>query len=43
MGPVEAKALYAGQSVGAVRSQQPASTIVAELVTEAKQILYEQS
>ena len=39
VGHVEAKALYAGQSVGAVRSRLPASAIVAELVTEAKQVL----
>ena len=38
-GAVETKALYAGQSVGAVRSRQPASTIVAELVTEARGLL----
>jgi nitronate monooxygenase len=38
-GGVEAKALYAGQSVGAVRSRQPASAIVAELVTEADEVL----
>lgn len=34
-GPVEARALYAGQSVGAVRSRQSAAEIVAELVGEA--------
>jgi nitronate monooxygenase len=34
-GDVEARALYAGQSVGAVRSRQPAADIVAELVVEA--------
>jgi len=39
VGPVEAQALNAGQSVGAVRSRQPASTIVEELVTEASRIL----
>jgi NAD(P)H-dependent flavin oxidoreductase YrpB (nitropropane dioxygenase family) len=39
VGPVEARALYAGESVGAVRSREPASTIVAELVTEAKRLL----
>ena len=39
VGPAEARALYAGQSVGAVRVRQPASMIVAELVTEAEQIL----
>jgi NAD(P)H-dependent flavin oxidoreductase YrpB (nitropropane dioxygenase family) len=39
VGPVEAQALYAGESVGAVRSREPASTIVAELVTEARRLL----
>jgi NAD(P)H-dependent flavin oxidoreductase YrpB (nitropropane dioxygenase family) len=39
VGRVEAMALYAGQSVGAVRSRQSASTIVTELVTEAKEAL----
>jgi len=39
VGPVEARALYAGQSVGAVRSRQPAAAIVAELVEEAEQVL----
>jgi nitronate monooxygenase len=39
VGPVEAKALYAGESVGAVRSREPASAIVAELVTEARRLL----
>jgi NAD(P)H-dependent flavin oxidoreductase YrpB (nitropropane dioxygenase family) len=34
-GPVAAWALYAGQSVGAVRARQPAAEIVAELVTDA--------
>jgi NAD(P)H-dependent flavin oxidoreductase YrpB (nitropropane dioxygenase family) len=34
-GAVEARALYAGQSVGAVRARQPAAEIVAELVAEA--------
>ena len=38
-GPVEARALYAGQSVGAVRSRQPAAAIVAELVEEAERLL----
>ncbi|MEY2426561.1 MAG: nitronate monooxygenase [Actinomycetota bacterium] len=33
-GPAEARALYAGQSVGAVRSRQSAAEIVAELVGE---------
>ena len=35
-GVAEARALYAGQSVGAVRERQPAADIVAELVTEAE-------
>jgi NAD(P)H-dependent flavin oxidoreductase YrpB (nitropropane dioxygenase family) len=35
-GPVESRALYAGQSVGAVRSRQPAAEIVAELVDDAR-------
>jgi nitronate monooxygenase len=39
VGVVDAKALYAGESVGAVRSREPASTIVAELVTEATRLL----
>jgi nitronate monooxygenase len=43
VGPVEARALYAGQSVGAVRARQPASTIVAELVTEAERVLSQRS
>jgi len=34
-GPAEARALYAGQSVGAVRTRQSAAEIVAELVEEA--------
>jgi nitronate monooxygenase len=38
-GPVDAWALYAGQSVGAVRSRQPAAEIVDELVTEAERVL----
>lgn len=38
-GAVEARALYAGQSVGAVRSRQPAGAIVAELVEEAEREL----
>jgi len=33
-GPVEARALYAGESVGAVRSRQTAAEIVAELTAE---------
>ena len=36
---VEARALYAGQSVGSVRSRQPAAEIVLELVTEAERQL----
>jgi nitronate monooxygenase len=39
VGPIEARALYAGQSVGAVRSRQPAAEIVAELVEEAEAVL----
>ena len=39
VGAVEARALYAGQSVGAVRSRQPAAEIVAELVEEAERVL----
>jgi nitronate monooxygenase len=39
VGAVEARALYAGQSVGAVRSRQPAAEIVAELVEEAERLL----
>lgn len=39
VGPIEAWALYAGQSVGAVRSRQPAAEIVDELVTEAERVL----
>jgi nitronate monooxygenase len=38
-GPVDARALYAGQSVGAVRSRQPAADIIAELVDEAEPLL----
>ena len=38
-GAVEARALYAGQSVGAVRSRAPAAAIIAELVTEADRLL----
>jgi nitronate monooxygenase len=38
-GPVEARALYAGQSVGAVHSRQAASEIVAELIGEAEALL----
>jgi NAD(P)H-dependent flavin oxidoreductase YrpB (nitropropane dioxygenase family) len=39
VGPVEARALYAGQSVGSVRGRAPAATIVAELVDEAQDAL----
>ncbi len=39
VGAVEARALYAGQSVGAVRSRQPAAEILAELVEEAERLL----
>jgi nitronate monooxygenase len=38
-GAVEARALYAGQSVGAVHSRQPAAEIIAELTHEAEAIL----
>ena len=38
-GAAEARALYAGQSVGAVRSRQPAAQIVAELMKGAEQAL----
>jgi NAD(P)H-dependent flavin oxidoreductase YrpB (nitropropane dioxygenase family) len=38
-GPVEARPLYAGQSVGSVLSRQAASEIVAELIGEAETIL----
>jgi NAD(P)H-dependent flavin oxidoreductase YrpB (nitropropane dioxygenase family) len=38
-GAAEARALYAGQSVGAVRSRQSAAEIVAELVDEAELLL----
>ena len=38
-GAVEARALYAGQSVGAVRARQPAAEIVAELIKEAEAAL----
>ena len=38
-GAAEARALYAGQSVSAVRSRQSAAEIVAELVDEAEQQL----
>lgn len=38
-GPIEARALYAGQSVGGVRARQPAATIVDELVTDAERVL----
>ena len=36
--PVASSALYAGQSVGAVRARQPAAEIVAELVEEAERL-----
>jgi hypothetical protein len=36
---VESSALYAGQSVAAVRSRQPAAEIVAEFVAEAEAAL----
>ncbi|MEP6666189.1 MAG: nitronate monooxygenase [Nocardioidaceae bacterium] len=38
-GPVEARALYAGRSVGAITSSQSAAQIVAELVEEAGPLL----
>ena len=38
-GAIDAMALYAGQSVGAVRSIQPAAALVAELVEGAEQLL----
>jgi len=40
VGAIEAHALYAGQSVGSVRSRQSAAEIVAELVAEAEQALH---
>jgi nitronate monooxygenase len=39
VGAVDARALYAGQSVGSVRTRQPAAEIVAELVAEAGAVL----
>jgi NAD(P)H-dependent flavin oxidoreductase YrpB (nitropropane dioxygenase family) len=39
VGPAEARALYAGQSVGSVRRREPAATIVADLVDEAEEAL----
>jgi nitronate monooxygenase len=38
-GPAEARALYAGQAVGAVYARQPAAAIVAELVNGAEAVL----
>jgi len=38
-GAVEAMALYAGESVGAVRGAQPAASIVRELADEAERLL----
>ncbi len=38
-GPVEARALYAGQSVGSVRSRQTAAEIIAEIAGEAERLL----
>jgi nitronate monooxygenase len=38
-GAIEAMALYAGESVGAVRTVQPAATIVRELANEAERLL----
>jgi nitronate monooxygenase len=39
VGPAESRALYAGQSVAAVRSRQSAAEIVAELIEEAERAL----
>jgi NAD(P)H-dependent flavin oxidoreductase YrpB (nitropropane dioxygenase family) len=39
-GVIEAGALYAGQSVGSVRSRQTAAEIVAELMLEAEEVLH---
>jgi hypothetical protein len=39
VGAIEAYALYAGQSVGAVTARQPAAAIVAEIVEEAARLL----
>ncbi len=39
-GVIEAGALYAGQSVGSVRSRQTAAEIVAELTLEAEEVLH---
>ncbi len=38
-GAVEAMALYAGQSVGAVRGRQTGAAIVRELADEAERLL----
>lgn len=38
-GPVEARALYAGQSVAAVQSRQSAAAIITEITSEAEAIL----
>ncbi len=38
-GRIEAMALYAGESVGAVRNEQPAGEIVAEVAAEAAELL----
>jgi nitronate monooxygenase len=38
-GPVEARCLYAGESVGAVRHRQPAHVIIEELMNEAERAL----
>jgi nitronate monooxygenase len=38
-GPVDARALYAGQSVTGVRARQTAGAVVAELITDAERIL----
>jgi len=41
-GAVESMALYAGQSAGLVREQNPAGKIVAELVQEATELIHSQ-
>jgi len=41
VGPLEARALYAGQSVGAVRLRQPAAEIVTALADEAERAFSE--
>jgi hypothetical protein len=39
IGTVEAMALYAGESVGAVRQIQPAADIIREICTDAERLL----